>query len=121
MGGPSSEMTMKDLKAGFWVDALRWRAEGAGAHVYIEHKGDPDAGVVLLITVLQEGQAQLYAPMRNFEGERVWTCPLGDDPVPEQDVSAYARRRLDDDPDLWLVTVEDRYGRHFLNEPLEKF
>jgi len=121
MGGPASEMTMKDLKTGFWVDALRWRAEGAGAHVYIENKGDPDAGIVLLITSLPDRQAQLYAPMRNFEGERVWTCPLGDAPVPEQDVSAYVQRRRDDDPDLWVVTVEDRYGRHFLNEPLEKF
>jgi len=111
---------MSDLRARFWVDALRWRAEGAGASVYVEKKGDPDSGSVLLKVLLPDRLAQLYAPMRNFQGERVWMQPLGDDPVPESDAGAYVTRRLDDDPDLWLVEIDDVHGRHFLNEPLEK-
>lgn len=113
-------MTMTDLRARFWVDALRWRAESAGASIYVAHKGDPDAGVILLKTLLPERKAQLYAPMRNMEGERVWMMPLGADPVPEQDAESYARRRIEDDPDLWLVEVDDPYGRHFLNEAIDK-
>jgi hypothetical protein len=75
MGGPSSGMT--DLKARFWVDALRWRAESAGASVYIERRGDPDAGVVLVKVLLPQRLAQLYVPVRDMEGERLWTQPLG--------------------------------------------
>ena len=52
-------MTMTDLRARFWVDALRWRAESAGASVYVAHKGDPDAGVILLKTLLPERMALL--------------------------------------------------------------
>lgn len=111
---------MTDLRARFWVDALRWRAESAGASIYVAHKGDPDAGVILLKTLLPERKAQLYAPMRNMEGGRVWMMPLGSDPVPEQDAETYARRRIEDDPDLWLVEVDDPYGRHFLNEAIDK-
>jgi len=103
------------------VDALRRRAESAGASVYIEHKGDPDAGVVLLKILLPDCMAQIYTSVHNFEGERVWIRPLGAAPVPEQDISAYVVQRMGDDPDLWLVEIDDVKGRHFLNEPLERF
>lgn len=110
---------MNELKARFWIDALRWRAEAAGASVYIARRGDPDAGAVLVKVLLEERSARLFAPVRNFEGERVWTQPLGDGAVIESDVDAYAARRADRDPDLWVVEIDDAKGRHFLEEPLE--
>lgn len=111
---------MSDLKARFWVDALRWRAESAGAGVYVAHRGDPDAGAVLVKVSLLDGTARLYVPVRDFEGERMWSQPLGEDPMEEARADAYAARRREDDPDLWVIEIEDRYGRHFLTEPLEK-
>lgn len=110
---------MNELKAKFWIDALRWRAEGAGAHVYVARRGDPDAGAVLVKIVLPQGLARLLAPVRDFEGARVWSQPLGAEPVAEAEVDAYAARRADQDPDLWVVEIEDRHGRHFLTEPVE--
>ncbi|MCP2670865.1 DUF1491 family protein [Maricaulaceae bacterium EIL42A08] len=111
---------MSDLKARFWVDALRWRAESAGASVYVDRKGDPDAGVVLVKVLLPQRLAQLYVPVRDMEGERLWTQPLGPEPVDEMSVTAYLQRRTDRDPDLWVVEIDDPHGRHFLNEPIEK-
>lgn len=113
-------MTVTDLRARFWVDALRWRAESAGASVYVAHRGDPDAGVVLVKLLLPQREAQLYVPVRDFEGARQWSRPLGAEPVPEQDAEAYVRRRLDQDPDLWVIEIDDPHGRHFLNEPVER-
>lgn len=111
---------MNDLKARFWVDALRWRAESAGASVYVDRKGDPDAGVVLVKVLLPQRQAQLYVPVRDMEGERLWTLPLGTEPSEESDVVAYLQRRTDRDRDLWVIEIDDIHGRHFLNEPIEK-
>ena len=111
---------MTELKARFWVDALRWRAESAGASVYIARRGDPDAGIVLIKVALPQRLAQLYAPARDMEGERVWTRPLGEDPVEEDVVTAYIERRSSRDFDLWVVEIEDVQGRHFLNEPIEQ-
>ncbi|MGY6628045.1 MAG: DUF1491 family protein [Oceanicaulis sp.] len=110
---------MNELKAKFWIDALRWRAEGAGAHVYVSRRGDPDAGAVLIKVLLPEGLARLFAPVRDFEGARTWSQPLGEGPVAETDADAYAARRAAGDPDLWVVEIEDRQGRHFLTEPVE--
>ena len=111
---------MSDLKARFWVDALRWRAEGAGASVYVARKGDPDAGAVLVKLLLPEGLARLFTPIRDFQGGRVWSQPLGSEPVLERDADAYAGRRIERDPDLWVVEIDDPHGRDFLNEPIEK-
>ena len=118
MDGPSSAMT--ELKARFWVDALRWRAESAGASVYIARRGDPDAGVVLLKVSPAQGLAKVFVPSRDMQGERVWTCPLGDEPSQEDLVTEYVARRIDRDPDLWVVEIEDVQGRDFLNEPIER-
>lgn len=111
---------MSDLKARFWVDALRWRAEGAGASVYVVRKGDPDAGAVLVKVLLPGRLARLFTPVRDFNGDRVWAQPLGAAPVPESDIDAYALRRADQDPDIWVVEIDDVQGRHFLTEPVER-
>ncbi|MEO1037907.1 MAG: DUF1491 family protein [Pseudomonadota bacterium] len=112
---------MAELKTRMWVEALRWRAEGAGASVYVAHRGDADAGAVVVKVSLLDGTAQLYTPTRTLEGERCWVAPLGEEPLVEARADAYANRRLEDDPDLWVIEIEDRYGRHFLTEPVEKF
>jgi hypothetical protein len=111
---------MSDLKARFWVDALRWRAEAAGASVYVARKGDPDAGAVLVKLLLPGGLARIFAPVRDFQGDRAWSQPLGAEPVSDADAGAYASRRLSSDPDLWVVEIDDPHGRDFLNEPIEK-
>ncbi len=36
-------------------------------------------------------------------------------PVPEADIEARLTREIKFDPDLWIVEVEDRAGRHFLD------
>jgi len=38
----------------------------------------------------------------------------------EPDLDAYVERAVRVDPDLWVVEIDDRQGRHFLTEPVEK-
>ncbi len=104
------------LKAGFWTTALIRAAEHAGAFAAVVRKGDPDAGACLVKVRTLDGQATLYRPIRNMEGERVW-LPKG--PELERDIDHYINTRIDDDPDLWVLEIEDRQGRHFLTEPIE--
>lgn len=39
---------------------------------------------------------------------------MSPDGVREQDADAYLGREREFDPDLWIIEVEDRRGRHFL-------
>ena len=52
-----------------------------------------------------------------MDGERVWMHPVSSDQEPELD--AYVARAVRVDPDLWVVEIEDRDGRHFLTEAVE--
>ena len=110
---------MSQLKSRIWVQALIRTAEVAGASAYVMRSGDPDAGAVLVKVSLLNGTAKLYTAARDFEGNRLWTRPLGNNSSPEQDVDAYTARRHDSDPDIWVVEIEDRQGRHFLTEAVE--
>ncbi|MGZ3362389.1 MAG: DUF1491 family protein, partial [Xanthobacteraceae bacterium] len=41
---------------------------------------------------------------------------FGDQPAPEAKVEERLARELRFDPDVWIVEVEDRAGRHFLDQ-----
>lgn len=105
------------LKAEFWTSALIRRAEIEGAFAAVVKRGDKDAGACLVKVRYLDGQAALYRPIRNMTGERVW-LPKG--PDNEGEIDSYINSRVDDDPDIWVVEIEDRKGRHFLTEPVEK-
>lgn len=109
-----------DLKTHIWAAALIRRAEIAGAAAFVARKGDPDAGAVLLKVATLDGKARLYMPALGGAGEQIFldlsAGSLGD---AEADIDAYARKRADTDPDLWIIEIEDRQGRTFLTERIE--
>lgn len=109
-------MITPSLKTGFWTSALIRNAEQNGAFAAVIRKGDPDAGACLVKVRTLDGNAVLYRPVRNMNGERVW-WPKG--PLSEAEIDDFINRRIDDDPDLWVLEIEDRHGRHFLTEPIE--
>ncbi len=104
------------LKTSIWAPALIRRAETAGAFASVLYKGDPDAGTALIKVRTLDGQAVIYRPVRNMSGDRVW-WPKG--PITESEADDMISLRLDTDPDLWVIEIEDREGRHFLTEPVE--
>jgi len=112
-------MEMNRIRTEFWVQALLRRAEVAGVFGGVLKKGDLDAGAVLLRVARLDGTADFYSPARDIDGNRIWMRPLGDAPVEESRINSYCDNRVEDDPDLWIVELEDRKGRHFLTEPVE--
>jgi hypothetical protein len=110
-----------ELKTEFWASALLRRASDAGAFAAIVRKGDADAGAVLVKVASMDGRARLYAPARDGSGERIWldlsSGGLGDD---EREIDAQAQKRAATDPDLWLIEIEDKHGRHFLQERVDR-
>jgi hypothetical protein len=112
------------LKTEIWVKAyLRVRsAEGVSAMV-VRH-GDDDAGAVFIKVATLDGRAALYGPAPSgFEAgqdlrgaDRRWVAHLAKPNTTEAEVDAYLERQADFDPDLWVIEVEDRAGRHFLDD-----
>lgn len=106
------------LSTDIWVGALIRRAEQGGAFAAVLRKGDPRAGAVLVKVVdRRAGVARLYSEATRGDGERVWMQPVKSEAEP--DLDAYVERALRIDPDIWVVEIDDREGRHFLVEAVE--
>lgn len=113
--GPEDLPVSPRLKTHIWTGALLRRAQAAGAFVYIAQKGDPDSGIAMIKVCTLDGQAALYAPERNFAGESGYRQTAKGD---ERDMDEKIRNRAKMDPDLWVIEIEDREGRHFLTEDI---
>jgi hypothetical protein len=105
------------LKAGIFVRALIRRAEVAGAQAYVVRKGAEEAGAVLLKISKLDGTCLVLSQARRGEGELVWVKPIGEAPNDEA-ASKYFEKQTRFDPDLWIVEIEDREGRTFVDEPV---
>ena len=107
------------LSTDIWVAALIRRAELSGAFGMVIRKGDARAGAVLVKALNRpQGTARLYTEATRLDGERVWMQPVRSEQEP--DLDAYIERTVRVDPDVWVVEVDDREGRHFLTEAVEK-
>jgi hypothetical protein len=107
------------LSTDIWVTALIRRAETGGAFGVVARKGDPRAGAVLVKVLNRtDGTARLYSEATRLDGERVWMEPATSHDEP--DLDRYIERALRIDPDIWVVEIEDKTGRHFLTEPVER-
>jgi hypothetical protein len=102
------------LTADFWVRAYLKRLELAGIPAFVTAHGDATAGAVLVKQSPLDGTARAF--QRSFDlmsGTRAWVILAKG---AEQDVDAAITRQRQFDPDLWVVEVEDRAGRHLLDE-----
>ena len=106
---------MTRITADFWVGAYLRRLSLSDIPAFVTSKGDATAGAVLIKMNTLDGQACCY--QRSFDlmsGERTWVV-LAEGI--EADVDAALAKQRSFDPDLWIVEVEDRQGRHLLDEP----
>ncbi len=106
------------IKSEIWVKAYIRSCMGADAFAAVVRRGDVDAGVILIKISRLDGRADLYGPApagyseADGDGERHWTCWLQS--VPEDEVEQRLEKEQRLDSDVWIVEVESRDGRHFL-------
>ncbi|SNS51837.1 DUF1491 family protein [Antarctobacter heliothermus] len=106
---------MVRLTARFWVDAYLARLRLMDIPAFVIAHGDDNAGAVLVKLNTLDGQARAFT--RGFDlmtGDRKWT-DLAKGAERDVDESITRQRRFD--PDLWVIEVEDRQGRHLLDDP----
>jgi hypothetical protein len=105
------------LKSGIFVRALIRRAEVAGAQAYVVRKGSEEAGAIFLKVSRLDGTCTVLNQARDGEGELVWARPLGE-ACDDARAGAYFERQIQFDPDLWILEIEDREGRPFVDEKI---
>ncbi|EAQ03844.1 hypothetical protein OB2597_11391 [Pseudooceanicola batsensis HTCC2597] len=103
------------LTARIWVDAYLARLRLQDIPAFVVAHGDDTAGAVLIKLSTLDGQARAF--QRSFDimtGARNWMVLSEGE---EREVDAAIGRQRSFDPDLWVIEVEDKAGRHLLDEP----
>lgn len=102
------------LTADIWVSAYLARLRQAAIPAFVVQKGDATAGAVLVKLSPLDGTACCY--QRSFDlmtGKRTWMVLTEG---AERDVDSAIAKQCSFDPDLWVIEVEDKLGRHLLDE-----
>ena len=101
------------LVTSFWVQAYLTRLRLTDIQAFVVAHGDNDAGAVLVKINTLDGRAAALQRGFDASGARRWV-ELASGAEGEVDQAISRQRGFD--PDLWVIEVEDRQGRHLLGE-----
>ena len=105
------------LNSDLWVGALIRRAQIEGANATVVRRGDARAGTVIVKAYnTSDRTAQVFTEAFGQDGDRLWIQPVQGN---ESELDAYIERQSGYDPDIWVVEVKDRQGRHFIVEKVQ--
>jgi len=108
------------LRSDFFVSALIRKAETQGAVAMQRRRGAAEAGAIFVKVDRLDGSAALYGPASQSEVapegvDRLFARLHADDWRDSPDIEARLKREIAFDPDLWIVEIEDRAGRCFVD------
>jgi hypothetical protein len=108
------------LRADIWVSAYIRRCAVEGAVATLRRRGAAEAGAIFVKIDRLDGRATLFSPAPQSEladhgVERLWSRAQRDEWIDPADIEKRLAREVEFDPDLWIVEVEDRQGRNWLD------
>jgi hypothetical protein len=114
------------LKTGIWVAAYLRRCNVEGVFAAVRRHGAEEAGAIFVKINRLDGTGTLYgpAPQSEFDealpADRLFVALVGrDTPAVEADIEVRLTKEIRFDQDLWVIEVEDRAGRNFLDNVVQ--
>lgn len=108
------------IKSSIWVAAYLRRCQNQNIFGVVRRKGAEEAGAIFIKLALLDGNALLFTPApqtaydESRPTDRVFSQSTRE-PVAEQVVEERLAKEIRFDSDIWIVEIEDRAGRHFLD------
>lgn len=94
------------LPAALEVSGLLRRTQAAGGFATVLHKGEADAGTILVVALDREGLGTLYERLPDPSGPRRWLAVRTQDRASRPDFDQYLDRRKQQDRDVWIVELD---------------
>ncbi|MBV8767003.1 MAG: DUF1491 family protein [Hyphomicrobiales bacterium] len=107
------------LRSDIWVSAYLRRCAAEGVTAVLRRRGAAEAGAIFVKVDRLDDTATLYGPSPPTEElpqgvDRLFTRFHELAAVPPAEIEARLAKERRFDPDIWIVEVEDRQGRSFL-------
>ncbi|MEO8421442.1 MAG: DUF1491 family protein [Hyphomicrobium sp.] len=110
------------LRAEFWAKGYIRRCAVEGASAVVVRHGDDDAGAIFIKVDRLDGTCLVFGPapagLDGADSDRRWVALLSPQGAETEKADAYLAREASFDSDMWLIEVEDRRGRHFLDDSI---
>jgi len=111
------------LRSDLWIAGYLRRATAAGAFVAVRRKGEVSAGAIFIRIDRLDGTGTLFGPApqtlsEDAAGGRVFVRLHGTETIPDEKIEQRLSKETNFDPDCWIIDVEDKAGRSFLDDAL---
>ena len=88
--------------------------EAAGGFATVIKKGDPTAGIILVLTRENDKETTLYERVPDFELGRKWLPTTRQDPEKPFEFNDYIDRRMARDSDCWVIELDIANATRFI-------
>lgn len=102
------------LPAHLEVAGLIRIVESQGGFASVLHKGERDAGTVLILTMYRGDPLTLYERMPQLDGSRPFIAAKRQNPEKPQELAEYVSRRASQDPDIWVIEADVADAERFI-------
>lgn len=108
------------LTSDFFVSAYIRRCGVEGAFAALRRRGGAEAGAIFIVIDRLDGTGTLYGPAsqsayEDRPSDRAFSRAHTSETLPHAEIEKRLEREISFDPDCWIVEVEERQGRHFLD------
>lgn len=107
------------LRSDIWASAYLRRCEVEGAFATLRRRGAAEAGAIFVVIDRLDGNVAAYGPapqsLADASGERRWVRLHEAEWIDPLAASERLHREIRFDSDLWIIDVDDRQGRSFLD------
>ncbi|WP_036286420.1 DUF1491 family protein [Methylocystis sp. ATCC 49242] len=108
------------LRSDIFASALIRRAEAQGAVAMLRRRGAAEAGALFIKLDRLDGRTAIYGPAPQSEEtpagvDRLFARAHASEWLDPAEAEARLKREIMFDPDLWIVEIEDREGRVFVD------
>ena len=102
------------LPAHLEVSGFIRRTQAEGGFAAVLHKGEPEAGTILLVLTENGLNSRVYERMPQIDGTPAWHCSKRQDTDKPWEFSEYLERRGSQDRDLWIIELDIADGERLI-------
>jgi hypothetical protein len=105
------------LPAHLEVAALIRRTQAEGGFATVLHKGERDAGTIMIVLCENGTNSRIYERMPQPDGSRIWQLTRVQDPINTGEIGDYLARRAVQDRDMWIIELDSAQGQRLIGLP----